>query len=78
MEQQQFRVKFSLGTKLVLSLSLLFIVVVGFLAISAIQKVIEDKKPYVYQLQALEASSASRDFTQKISNITLLLSKYDH
>jgi serine phosphatase RsbU (regulator of sigma subunit) len=66
MEQQNFRVKFSLGTKLVLSLSFLFLIIVGFLSYSAVKLVIEDKQAYTYQLQSMGAHVTGQDFTQKI------------
>ncbi len=81
MEQQNFRVKFSLGTKLVLCLSLLFIVVVGFLSYSAVKLVVEDKQAYTFQLQSMEAYIAGQDFTEKvrpaIDNLRLYLTAFD-
>jgi len=81
MEQQQFRVKFPLGTKLVLSLSLLFAVIVGFLSYSAVVLVVEDKQAYTYQLQAMEAYVASRDFSERtrlsLDNLRLYLTAFD-
>ncbi|MBC7385704.1 MAG: SpoIIE family protein phosphatase [Cryobacterium sp.] len=81
MEQQNFRVKFSLGTKLVLSLSLLFFAIVGFLSYSAVKLVVEDKQAYTFQLQSLEAYIAGQDFTEKVrpvrDNLRLYLTTFD-
>ncbi len=81
MEQQNFRVKFSLGTKLVLSLSLLFLIIVGFLSFSAIKIVIEDKRTYTFDSQRTEASAAGQDFTVKtrpaLDNLRLYLTAID-
>jgi sigma-B regulation protein RsbU (phosphoserine phosphatase) len=81
MEQSQFKVRFALGTKLVLSLSILFAVIIGFLSYSAVVLVVEDKKAYVYQLQSIEALMVSRDFTEKAKsysdNLRLYLSSFD-
>jgi sigma-B regulation protein RsbU (phosphoserine phosphatase) len=81
MEQQNFRVKFSLGTKLVLSLSLLFLIIVGFLSYSAVKLVVEDKQAYTFQLQSMEAYIAGQDFTEKtrpaIDNLRLYLTTFD-
>lgn len=81
MEQQQFRVKFPLGTKLVLSLSLLFAALVAFLSVSAVLIMIEDKQAYTYQLTSMEAYVASRDFSEKtrlsLDNLRLYLTAFD-
>ena len=81
MEQQNFRVKFSLGTKLVLSLSLLFLIMVGFLSYSAVKLVVEDKQAYTFQLQSMEAYIAGQDFAEKtrpaIDNLRLYLTTFD-
>lgn len=81
MEQQNFRVKLSLGTKLVVSLSLLFLVIVGFLSYSAVKLVIEDKQAYTFQLQSMEAYIAGQDFSEKvrpvIDNLRLYLTTFD-
>jgi sigma-B regulation protein RsbU (phosphoserine phosphatase) len=81
MEQQNFRVKFSLGTKLVLSLSLLFLVIVGFLSYSAVKLVVEDKQAYTFQLQSMEAYIAGQDFNEKVrpavDNLRLYLTTFD-
>lgn len=81
MEQQNFRVKFSLGTKLVLSLSLLFLIIVGFLSYSAVKLVVEDKQAYTFQLQSMEAYIAGQDFSEKVrpsvDNLRLYLTSFD-
>ncbi len=81
MGQQNFRVKFSLGTKLVLSLSLLFLVIVGFLSYSAVKLVVDDKQAYTFQLQSMEAYIAGQDFNEKVrpvvDNLRLYLTSFD-
>lgn len=81
MGQQNFRVKFSLGTKLVLSLSALFLVIVGFLSYSAVKLVVDDKQAYTFQLQSMEAYIAGQDFSEKtrpaIDNLRLYLATFD-
>lgn len=81
MGQQNFRVKFSLSTKLVLSLSLLFLVIVGFLSYSAVKLVVEDKRAYTFQLQSLEAYVAGQDFGESVrptvDNLRLYLTTFD-
>ncbi len=81
MGQQNFRVKFSLGSKLVLSLSLLFFVIVGFLSYSAVKLVVDDKVDYAFQLKSMEAYIAGQDFNEKvrpvIDNLRLYLTTFD-
>jgi serine phosphatase RsbU (regulator of sigma subunit) len=81
MEQANYRVKFSLGTKLVLSLSLLFLVIVGFLSYSAVKLVVEDKQAYTFQLQSMEAHIAGQDFSERVrpavDNLRLFLTAFD-
>ena len=66
MEQQQFKVSFSLGTKLLLSIVLLLVIVIGFLNISTIFMVTDDKRAYVYQSQSTEAVLAGREFANMV------------
>lgn len=81
MGQQNFRVKFSLSTKLALSLSLLFLVIVGFLSYSAVKLVVEDKTAYTFQLQSLEAYVAGQDFGESVrpavASLRLYLTTFD-
>lgn len=81
MEQQNFRVKLSLGTKLVVSLSLLFLIIVGFLSYSAVKLVVDDKQAYTFQLQSMEAYIAGQDFSEKVrpvvDNLRLYLTTFD-
>ncbi|OFZ20472.1 MAG: hypothetical protein A2X94_10690 [Bdellovibrionales bacterium GWB1_55_8] len=62
MEQQQFKVSWSVGTKLILGGVLLLVVVITFLSVSAIFLLKEDKKAYLYQTQATEAVLVGREF----------------
>lgn len=76
MEQQHFRVKFSVGTKLLLSVVTLLLIVIGFLNISAIFLMREDKQAYLYQSKSTEANLAGREFVNTARHIldTLRLS----
>jgi hypothetical protein len=62
MEQQQIRVSFSVGTKLLIGVVSLLILVISFLDISTILLLTEDKRAYTYQGQAAEASMVGKDF----------------
>lgn len=77
----EFRVKFSLAAKLILSLALLFVLIIGLLSTSAVLLVIEDKQAYTYQLQSMGAYIVSRDFSEKarlgIENLRLYLTSFD-
>jgi serine phosphatase RsbU (regulator of sigma subunit) len=81
MGQRNFRVKFSLGAKLVLSLILLFLSVVSFLSYSAVKLVIEDKRAYTFQLQSLGAYVAGQNFGEKtrpvLDGLRLYLTAFD-
>jgi serine phosphatase RsbU (regulator of sigma subunit) len=76
MEQQHFRVRISLGTKLLFGLVLLFLVAIGFLSVSAILLIVDDKKAYTYQSQATEAALVSSEFTSRVRQATDLLRIY--
>jgi sigma-B regulation protein RsbU (phosphoserine phosphatase) len=65
MEQQQFRVSFSVGTKLLVSVVSLLLVAIVFLDLSTILLLVEDKRAYTFQAQAGEAVLAGRDFTAR-------------
>jgi serine phosphatase RsbU (regulator of sigma subunit) len=58
----QLKVSFSLGTKLVLSVLALLLIVIGFLNLSTIFLFKEDKRAYVYQAQSTSAVLAGREF----------------
>src|SRR5688500_4965742 len=76
MEQQQIKVSFSVGTKLVISVvSLLFIVIV-FLNITTILLYREDKRAYVYETQSTHALLAGKEFvnTAQLALDTLRIS----
>jgi len=66
MDQQQFKVKFSLRTKLLLSIAVLLLVIIAFLNFSTIFILKEDKRAYVYQAQATETTLAGRDFVNTV------------
>lgn len=62
MGQQQIRVSFSVGTKLLISIVLLLLIVILFLNISTIFLFREDKRAYIYQTQSTEALLTGREF----------------
>jgi sigma-B regulation protein RsbU (phosphoserine phosphatase) len=62
MEQQQFKVSVSLGTKFLLSIVLLLILVIFFLNLSTLLIVTEDKRAYIYSSQSKEALLAGKEF----------------
>ncbi len=68
MEQQQFQVSFSVGTKLLMSVVSLLLVVIVFLDVSTILLLSEDKRAYTYQLQSTEAQFLGQ---QVVSNTRL-------
>ena len=66
MEQQQFKVSFSVGTKLLLSIVSLLVVVIVFLNVSTILILTNDKRAYIYESQSTEAVLAGREFANSI------------
>jgi sigma-B regulation protein RsbU (phosphoserine phosphatase) len=80
-EQQQFRVKVSVGTKLLASLLLLLTVFIAFLNASTILLLTEDKRAYTYQAQATAATLAGREFLTRfrhgIDTLRLTLTSID-
>lgn len=62
MEQQHSKVSFSVGTKLLVGVVSLLVVVIGFLDVSTILVLTEDKRTSTYQMQSSETSSTGRDF----------------
>ncbi|MBI3535338.1 MAG: SpoIIE family protein phosphatase, partial [Deltaproteobacteria bacterium] len=81
MEQQLFNVKFSVTTKLLLSVVLLLIVIILFLNLSTLHLVSEDKRAYVYQSQSTEALLISREFLSRVKRsvdtLRLALGSFD-
>ena len=49
MEQQQIRVSFSISTKLLLTVVTLLLLVIGFLTVSTVVVLTEDKRAYTFQ-----------------------------
>ncbi|OFZ82274.1 MAG: hypothetical protein A2603_01145 [Bdellovibrionales bacterium RIFOXYD1_FULL_55_31] len=76
MEQHQFKLSLTVGTKLLIGGVLLLVMVIGFLNFSAIFLLKEDKKAYVYESQARESVLAGRGFANSIRRVldTLRLS----
>lgn len=64
MEQQQTRVSFPIGTKLLVSVLALLLGTVLFLTVSAALVVERDKKAYVFQTQATAVELVGREFVQ--------------
>ena len=81
MEQQQFKISFSLGTKLLLSVVTLLLVVIGFLTTSTILMLTEDKRAYTFQSQGTENVLLGREFVslggRALSSLQLILAGYD-
>lgn len=67
MKQQHIRVSFPLGTKLLISIVTLLLIVIGFLDFSTIVILKEDKQAYTYQAQSTEALLAGSQFLYVIS-----------
>src|SRR4051794_35714608 len=68
MDQQQIKISFPLGTKLLLSLVLLLVVFIVFLNTSSIFLFREDKQHYTYQSQSNEALLVGKVFVNKVSH----------
>ncbi len=62
MEQHQIKVSRSLGTKLLVSIALLLVLVIAFLNLSTILLLKEDKRAYIYESQSTEAVLAGKEF----------------
>jgi sigma-B regulation protein RsbU (phosphoserine phosphatase) len=62
MEQLQFRVSLSVGTKLLLGVVSLLFIVIAFLDVSTILLLTDDKRAYTFQAQANEALLAGKEF----------------
>src|SRR5689334_18563667 len=62
MEQQQIKVSFSVGTKLLVSIVLLLLIAILFLNISTIFLFREDKRAYIYETQSTEALLTGKEF----------------
>lgn len=59
---QNLKIRFSLGSKLVLSIVALIIIVITFLNVATIVLYATDKRAYTYQMQATEAQLAGQEF----------------
>lgn len=68
MEQQQFRVKWSLSTKLLASLVSILALVVAFLTLASIKLLKKDKTAYVFEFQATTCALAGREFATLIQS----------
>ncbi len=81
MEQQQFKVRFSVTTKLLLSVVLLLVIIIAFLNLSTIFLVTEDKLAYTYQAQSTETVLVSREFLnmgkRSLDTLRLSLASFD-
>ncbi len=65
MEQHQFRIRYPLWLKLMVTVLTLLVVVIAFLSYSSVQQFHEDKKGYVYESQATQALLAGKVFPQE-------------
>ena len=71
MDQQQIiKVSFSLGTKLLLSIVLLLVLVIFFLNLSTLLIVTNDKRAYIYSSQSKETLLAGRQFEDLVRHST--------
>ncbi len=81
MDQQQFKISFPLGTKLILSVVFLLLGVIIFLNVSAILLLKEDKRAYLYQTQQTGAVLSGREFVgsvqRLVSTLKLSLTSFD-
>jgi serine phosphatase RsbU (regulator of sigma subunit) len=68
MQQQQFKVRFSVGTKLLLITGSLLFLTVLFLSLSAVLLMTDDKLAYTFQTKSIEAELAGRDFLKVVEN----------
>jgi len=66
MEQQQFKISFSLGSKLLVSVVALLLVVIGFLTVITILVLNEDKRAYTLQSQETENKLVGLEFIAKV------------
>lgn len=62
MEQQQFKVPFSVGAKLLVSIVALLLVIIVFLNLSTIFLLSRDKQAYTYQTESTEAVLTGKQF----------------
>lgn len=73
--------RFPLGTKLLVGLVLLFLLVLGFLNLSAIFLITEDKRTDTFQAQQVESLLASRSFDelarQAFDGLRLYIASFD-
>jgi sigma-B regulation protein RsbU (phosphoserine phosphatase) len=68
MEQDQFKVSFSVGTKLLISVVSLLLLAIAFLDVSTILLLTEDKRAYTYQAQSTEAVLAGREVVNTVKH----------
>ncbi|MBC7692315.1 MAG: SpoIIE family protein phosphatase [Methylotenera sp.] len=76
MDQHQFKISLPVGTKLLVSVVVLLLVVIGFLSTSAILLLTQDKTAYTYQSQTTEAFFAGREFSDKARQLLDALRVY--
>src|SRR5579883_1226306 len=67
-DQQQFKIRISVSTKLVFLITALLIIPIFFLNISAITLFQKDKKAYVYDSQTTLAVLAGREFVSYLEH----------
>jgi len=81
MEQQQSKVSFSVGTKLLVSVVSLLLISITFLVVSTIVLLTNDKRAYTYQAQSTESVLIGREFVNvakyTLDSLRLYLASFD-
>lgn len=68
MEQQQFKVRLSVGTKLLLSIVAILLFSITFLDFASILLLTKDQRAYTYQAQSTEANFVGREFSKTVQH----------
>src|SRR3712207_6234198 len=68
MEQQQFRISFSVGTKLLISVAVLLFILIVFLSSSTVLLLTNDKQAYIFETQSLEATLSGNELSTKLQH----------
>lgn len=64
-----YRVSFTVGTKLLLSVAVLILLIIAFLSFSAITLLTEDKQAYTYETKSTEAMLTGREFANTVGHV---------
>ncbi|MDR3608470.1 MAG: SpoIIE family protein phosphatase [Oligoflexia bacterium] len=68
MEQQQFRIRFSVGSKLLIIVGTFLFLTIVFLSVSAVFLMTDDKQAYTFQTKSIEAELAGRNFLKVVEH----------